>query len=156
MDCANDRPIPAKQRVEKRKMSSVFLLLGPIDVERSITTPRAPFRSDSNKCNKKKSIQRVCFHFEVQRRREKRSGARRRGGLSHLTAVGLMLIHTQTRRRGGLPRAFRKISRAKLFKEGIILNIRQYLVLFVNVFTSEPPPPRPSSPSLGEAPRDEA
>lgn len=48
------------------------------------------------------------------------------GRLSHLTTVGLMLIQTQTWRREDYCRLLEHLLR-KLFKEGIIQNIQQYL-----------------------------
>lgn len=48
------------------------------------------------------------------------------GRLSHLTTVGLMLIQTQTWRGEDYCRLFEHHLR-KLFKEGIIKNIQQYL-----------------------------
>lgn len=48
------------------------------------------------------------------------------GRLSHFTTVGLMLIQTQTWQRQDYCRLLEHLLR-KLFKEGIIRNIQQYL-----------------------------
>lgn len=57
------------------------------------------------------------------------------GRLSHLTTVGLMLIQTQTWRGEDYRRLLEYLLR-KLFKEGIIQNIQQYLSALCKSLTS--------------------
>lgn len=60
------------------------------------------------------------------------------GRLSHLTTVGLMLIQTQTWRGKDYCRLLEYLLR-KLFKEGIIQNIQQYLSALCKSLTSALP-----------------
>lgn len=83
----------------------------------------------------KARILRVCFHFEVKTLMEWNRVERHVGRLSHLTTVGLMLIQTQTRRGEDYCRLWEYLLR-KLFKEGIIQNIQQYLSALCKSLTS--------------------
>lgn len=61
------------------------------------------------------------------------------GRLSHLTTVGLRLVQTQTWRVEDYRRLFEHLSR-RLFKEGIIRNIQQYLSALCKESYPCPPP----------------
>lgn len=71
------------------------------------------------------------------------------GRLSHLTTVGLTLVQTQTWRAEDYCRLFEHLSR-RLFKEGIIRNIQQYLSALCK--ESYPCPPPRSTLSLTSLP----
>lgn len=83
----------------------------------------------------KARILRVCFHFEVKTLIEWNQVRRHVGRLSHLTTVGLMLIQTQTWWEEDYCRLLEYLLR-KLFKDGIIQNIQQYLSALCKSLTS--------------------
>lgn len=83
----------------------------------------------------KARIIRECLHTVVKTLIESNRVQRHVGRLSHLTTVGLMLIHTQTWRGKDYCRLLEYLLK-KLFKDGIIQNIQQYLSALCKSLTS--------------------